>query len=237
MPRFVTNITKDKALRKNADDICVSILSAGAGPRIRSYEPRSLLKIGTKNLIEHQICVLHECFNCPEIITVVGYKSEKLIKKLKNTCRIVENQIHESSNNSESLRLAFNNTTKNSFMFMHGDLYFNKETLVNADYSRSFIVVDSGGQMNEKEVGVTMVKGNASILSYDLDVKWGQIAFITGREYTILKNIFNRYTASDKKLLSFEIINKIISFGGSFTCYESKKMSILEIDRIKDLEK
>lgn len=237
MPRFVTKITKDKANQKIADDICVSILSAGAGPRIRSYEPRSLLKMGSKHLIEHQISTLHECFNYPEIITVVGYKAEKLIKKLKGTCRIVENQIHESSNNSENIRLAFNNTVKKSFMFMHGDLYFNKETLEGADYSKSFIVVDSCGQLDDKEVGVTIVENKASILSYDLVTKWGQIAFVTGREYNILKNIFNKYSSSDKKMLSFEIINKIISMGGSFVCYESKKMSILEIDRIKDLEK
>ena len=51
MPRFVTKITKDKQKDKS-DDICICILSAGAGPRIKSYEPRSLIKIGNKFLID-----------------------------------------------------------------------------------------------------------------------------------------------------------------------------------------
>ena len=36
-------------------------------------------------------------------------------------------------------------------------------------------------------------------------------------------------------MLSFEILNKMISMGAIFKCYEPKNMSILEIDRIKDL--
>ena len=36
-------------------------------------------------------------------------------------------------------------------------------------------------------------------------------------------------------MLSFEILNKMISMGAIFQCYEPKDMSILEIDRIKDL--
>lgn len=236
MPRFVTKITKDKQKDKS-DDICICILAAGAGPRIKSYEPRSLIKIGNKFLIDHQIKTIQECFNDPEIIAVVGYKSERLTKKIKEKCRIVENQLHTISNNSESMRLAFNNTTKKCFVFMHGDLYFNKNTLSEADYSKSFIVVDNKNQMQDKEVGVTVVNNKASILAYDLKTKWAQIAYITGKEYTILRNIFSKYSKTDKKMLSFEIINKIVAMGGSFICHEPKKMSILEIDRIKDLKR
>ena len=36
-------------------------------------------------------------------------------------------------------------------------------------------------------------------------------------------------------MLSFEILNKMIAMGAVFRCYEPENMSILEIDRIKDL--
>ena len=85
-------------------------------------------------------------------------------------------------------------------------------------------------------MGVTVFENNATILSYGLPIKWGQIAFITGREYKILKNIFNKYEDQDKKKLSFEIINMIINMGGKFLCHEPEKMSIVEIDRIKDIK-
>lgn len=234
MARFVTKITKDTR-RYIEQDIAVAILSAGAGSRIKSYEPRSLLRIGDKSLIEHQISVIRECFEEPDIMSVVGYDCERVIKKINNRTRIVENQLHDQSNTSESIRLAFHNTAKKNFLFFHGDLYFNKETLQNLDYKKSFIIIDTKGQMAEKEVGVTVSENKASILSYGLPVKWAQIVYVTGREYRILKNIFQKYTLPDKKLLSFEIVNRMIAMGAQFNCHEPEKMSIVEIDRIKDL--
>ena len=49
MGRFTTNITsQQKKSHNNIADTTVAILSAGIGPRIKSYEPRSLIKIGNK---------------------------------------------------------------------------------------------------------------------------------------------------------------------------------------------
>jgi choline kinase len=235
--RYTTKITGDKRGVKshnNMNDTAVAILSAGVGSRIRSHEPRSLIKIGNKTLIEHQILTIRNYFKSPEIITVVGCNAEKVIKKIRGDVRIVENQIHDTTNTSESMRLAFNNSSKSNFLFMHGDLLFNIPTL-NVDYGRSFIIVDNKNMISEKEVGVTVCNGEASILSHGLPTKWCQIAFITGKELKILQNIFNRFDERCKKMLSFEVLNRMISTGAVFKCYEPEDMSILEIDRIKDL--
>jgi len=235
MTRFVTNITKTP-LRKARDQkaITVVILSAGAGSRIKSYEPRSLLKMGGGLLIEHQIETVQGCFDSPEIINVVGCHANKVIKKTKGKTRIVENQLHDSSNSSESLRLAFNNTQNENILFMHGDLYFNKHTL-DVDYDKSFVILDTKNQIKETEVGVTTAGNQLSIMSYGLSVKWAQIAYFTGKEYKILKSIFQKYENPDKKKLSFEIINMVLMAGGHFVCHEPERMSITEIDRIKDI--
>ena len=235
MSRFVRSITQVQACN-NKQDIAVAILSAGVCARIKSYEPRSMIRIGSKTLIEHQISTIQQCFESPEIITVVGCGAEKIIKKVRGSTRIVENQIYKETNTSESIRLAFNNTIKNNFLFIHGDLYFNQETLSNLDYSKSFILIDENNQFSEKEVGVTSNKDIATILSYGLPVKWAQIAYVTGREVDILKKIFHKFDEISKKNLSFEVINKMISMGASFHCYKPKKMSIIEIDCIKDLK-
>tara|TARA_R110002020_G_scaffold18449_2_gene64384 strand:+ start:1005 stop:1718 length:714 start_codon:yes stop_codon:yes gene_type:complete len=234
--RFTTKITSSqKKSYNNLADTTVAILSAGVGSRIKSYEPRSLIKIGSKTLLEHQISAVSQCFESPEIITVVGCRADKIIKKMRGDVRIVENQIHDSTNTSESMRLAFNNSMKNNFLFMHGDLYFNTQTLKNVDYDKSFVIVDNKKMMDDKEVGLTVYNGKATIFSYGLPTKWCQMAYITGRELKILKNIFNKFDTTQKKMLSFEILNKMISMGAVFKCYEPKNMSILEIDRIKDL--
>tara|TARA_Y100000592_G_scaffold36672_1_gene58113 strand:+ start:7351 stop:8079 length:729 start_codon:yes stop_codon:yes gene_type:complete len=234
--RFTKEITTQIKTKNNEQDMAVVILSAGVGSRIKSNEPRSLIKIGSKTLIEHQINTIKNSLEFSEIIGVFGYSVDKIIKKIGNKIRIVENQIYENTNNSESLRLAVNNTNKKSIMFFHGDLYFAKSPFGNLNFKKSFLLIDNKGMMKNKEIGVTIHNNKATMLSYGLPTKWCQIAFITGKELKILNNILIKLQGSQKKLLSFEIINKMISMGANFQCYEPKDMSILEIDCIKDLK-
>jgi len=234
--RFTREITTTIKTKNNERDIAVIILSAGVGNRIKSNEPRSLLKIGDKALIEHQINTISCCVKNCEIIGVFGYNIEKIIKKISGKLRIVENQIYETTNNSESLRLAVNNTNKKNVLFIHGDLYFNQPTIKKLNFNKSFLLIDSKGMMKQKEIGVTIQNNKATILSYSLPTKWCQIAFFTGKELKILKSILNKLHGSQKKMMSFEIINKAISMGANFQCYEPDEMSILEIDCIKDLK-
>jgi choline kinase len=234
LPRFTTTITQKKE-NTPKDGISVALLSAGNGSRIKSYEPRSLLKIKGSYLLEHQIKAINASLDKPEIITVVGCHANRVIKRTRGKSRFVENQIHEISNSSESLRLAFNNSTNLNFLFIHGDLYFNPKTL-DVSFEKSFVIVDSKNRFKDSEVGITKNKERLSILSYGLPEKWAQIAFVTGQEYQILKNIFNKYEDQDKKRLSFEIINRIVEMGGKFACYEPRGMKITEIDRIRDIK-
>jgi len=233
VPRFVTSITNKKQTTPQSG-ICVAILSAGNGSRIKSYEPRSLLKIKGTSLIDHQLDVVNQCFEYPETIAVVGCHANRVTKKIRGKARVVENQLHNESNSSESLRLAFNNCKSTNFLFMHGDLYFNKSTL-NVSFDRSFVIVDSKARFKDTEVGAMVYQESLTNLSYGLPTKWAQIAFVTGNEYKIMSNIFNRYETQDKKRLSFEVINMIVDAGGKFACYEPRNMSIKEIDRIKDI--
>ena len=108
MSRFVRSITQVQTCN-NQQDIAVAILSAGIGARIKSYEPRSMIRIGGKTLIEHQISTLQQCFESPEIIAVIGCGADKIAKKIRGCVRIVENQIYKETNTSESI-------TKDEFM-------------------------------------------------------------------------------------------------------------------------
>ena len=97
------------------------------------------------------------------------------------------------------------------------------------------MVLDANNDIDEKEVGVTTSQKHVSILSYGLSKKWCQICYVTGKELKILKTIFSKFKNQDKKMLSFELINKIIESGGSFNFYEKKGSRVVEIDCIKDL--
>ena len=216
-------------------EICAAILSAGIGKKIRSNEPRSLLKIGPSTLVDHQIKMIDNAFRSSDILLVVGIGSEKIIRKTERRIRIIENQMYESTNTFESLRLSVINNTKANILFMHGDLYFNQQTLSSMRYDKSFLIVDTKNRISTSEVGITVVNDKATTLAYDLPTKWAQIAFLTGKEYEILESIFLKSSSAHKKMLSFEIINSIIERGGSFVCLEPEDMQLLEIDSMKDI--
>ena len=230
MSRFTQKIKKEPL------DTSVGILSAGTGSRIKSHEPRALLKVGPKFLLQHQLDTMNSVFHEPEIVVGIGVEANRILKKFPGEVRFVENQLHDTTGPFETLRLIVNNITSDSILFFHGDLYFDIKTIDAADFSKSFIVVDNKNKMREKEVGVTIVNDKASILSYGLDTKWCQIAFLIGKEFAILRQICSKAASETKTLLAFEVINSIISRGGTIKVYEPDNMSIVEIDCMKDIK-
>jgi len=230
--KSVTTIRK----HKDSENVGFAILSAGIGARIKTYEPRSLLKIKGKTLIDHQIDAIKSKFKDPEIIGVFGTSVPRIVKNVRGKIRVVENQKYDTTNNSESLRLALNNSIKNSLMFIHGDILIDETFFNSLNFNKSFVVYEDQGMMDEKEIGLTIMKNKATILSYGLDQKWCQAAFFKGKELKILRNIFAGFTKYDKKMLTFEVINKVIDSGGVFQAQKLQKSKILEIDCIKDIK-
>jgi len=229
MSRFIHKI---KGVPKSSP---IAILSAGVGSRIKSHEPRALLKVGETSLLEYQISLINQTFSNPEIIVGVGYEPWKIMKRVGQSVKFVENQLYETSGSFETLRLIVNNTKDDNIIFFHGDLYFKQEFFRNLDYSRSFVVCDNQGNMSDKEVGVTESRERATIFSYGLNNKWCQIAFLKGKEMSMLRQICQKPSQEMKSLLTFEILNAIINKGGVFNIHYAPQNSILEIDSMKDL--
>lgn len=215
------------------DNITFIILSAGVGNRMRSYGPKCLFKTSDETILDKQLSVINANFSNNETILVVGFEANKIIKKIPDDIRIVENQLYQTTNSAESLRLAINNARSDKIFFIHGDLIFNTETFKNLDFSRSFVIIDSQNQIKEDEVGVTIVNNKATFFSYGLESKWCQMAYITGKEFSILKSLYNK--AGKDKLYTFEMLNMIIDKKGTLMTVEPERMYIKEIDSFKDL--
>ena len=215
------------------DNIVFIILSAGVGNRMRSYGPKCLFKTSEETILDKQISIIKSNFPQNEIILVVGFEANKVIKKIPDDIRVVENQLYQTTNSSESLRLAVNNSVSDKIFFIHGDLIFNKEIFDSLDFSRSFVLVDSKNQIEDNEVGITIVNNKATFFSYGLDTKWCQMAYIRGKEFSILKSLYNK--PGKDKLYTFEMLNMIIEKKGSLIAVEPENMNIKEIDSFKDL--
>jgi len=230
MSRFTRKIKNKTQL-----PLQVIILAAGAGSRTKSYEPRCLLKYNNKVILDSQVEIIKNRFTKSEITVVGGIEGYKIVKRLEKDMRFVENQIHEDSNSGESLKLGINNSILDNILFLHGDLVFSESILNKIDMDKSCLLIDNSGKIEEKEVGITVVDGKATVLSYNLPTKWCQIAYLSQNETNILRKLLVRTDFNTRYLLTFEIINKMIEFGASFDCIDIEDGFIKEIDSLKDI--
>ncbi|MEK6932610.1 MAG: phosphocholine cytidylyltransferase family protein [Nanoarchaeota archaeon] len=126
------------------------ICAAGEGKRLRPYtkdNPKCLVKIGDKTIIEHMLDNISE-HNISEVIIVVGYKKDSVINRLGNkykNCNIgyITNEDYIKTNNMYSLWLAMKDINE-EIIFFNADILFNKKILKNVlDSEQNSIAVAS----------------------------------------------------------------------------------------------
>tara|TARA_R110002020_G_scaffold18912_2_gene65305 strand:- start:1790 stop:2500 length:711 start_codon:yes stop_codon:yes gene_type:complete len=232
--RFTTSVKKRGAGKTAEDPLTVIIPAAGVGHRMKSYGPKCLLQANQKEtILEKTISNIKREYPYSDVIVVVGFESEKIIKALPHNIRIVENPRYKETNIGESIRLGINASSNNKLLIVYGDLVFNIYSIRGLTSSGPCVVVDSQSRFREEEVGVTVVDDFVTNFAYGLPSKWSQIAYFEGESFEALKCL-----CSDKKkdrLYPFELFNIIISNGIKIKAKEPKGMLIKEVDSMKDL--
>lgn len=236
--KSVTTAIKTKVPRQKDCEGSLSIIipAAGMGHRMKSYGPKALTSLGNRyTLIERQVRMLSRIYPYAEIFIVVGFHSEKIIDKLRNykKVRFIHNPIHETSNVLYSIGLALNACITDSALVVYGDLIFNKNAVKNLDDKSSKVVIEDKGLMKHSEVGVVAQEGEIKNFSFGLDCKWGQIVYLSGKEFDIMRNISVKTECS--QWLGYEGLNYIISQGGRFLYVKPDKINLIEIDVAKDV--
>ena len=128
------------------------ILAAGIGSRLKSDLPKSLTELPDgKTILARQVDILKES-KAEEIIIVVGYRKEEIIKRFPELT-FVYNPDFETTNTSKSLMLALQSTEKDDILWLNGDVCLDREVV-----SR---VLQKGGNaigVNSEECGEEEVK-------------------------------------------------------------------------------
>ncbi len=126
------------------------ILVAGRGTRISKHTentPKTLLKVGGKPILQHIVDrVLAN--NVKDFVIIIGYQKEKIIEFLKTTYpevnfKFIENEVYLKTNTLYSMWLAKDELMNHDFIYLHGDLIFNKniiKNLLNPKYKNGAIV-------------------------------------------------------------------------------------------------
>jgi NDP-sugar pyrophosphorylase family protein len=207
------NINNKKIKPPNDPFVSVVLLCDSAGYRMKSYGPISLINIGSKRLIDIQISAIQSAFKNFELIICLGFDSEKVCKYLKTkyhdlNIRIIENQLYNSSNSCESLRLSLNNISNDKVLICDGNLLITSKSLklINTDHCCILIEKDACQTM---EIGINLDNNLVQHFSFGAKDIWSEILFLHGRD-TIesLRQIAVNYDS--KTRFMFEALNELI---------------------------
>lgn len=216
-------------------DISIIIPAAGMGRRMNSYGPKSLIELpGGQNVISRQLGLIREAYPKAEIIVVLGFGCDRILRYLPPDVKVVENEKYADTNVARSIAMGLRVASHKHVLIIYGDLVFNAETIAGLVGVKSAGVIDRSGQLSVDEVGVMVCDGKITNFEYELPDKWAQILFLTGLEL----ELFRKFSSSRerRKWFGYEILNRIIDHGGSFKAVEPKEMRIAEIDFSRDIE-
>jgi choline kinase len=226
--------TRPVNISKN--DITIIILAANIGYGMKSYGPRSLININDKEtVLEYQINLIKNIFPKSDIILVVGFWADRIIRRCPQGVRIVENPFYEETNEVEQLRLALNCTLTENVLVLKDNTIFNIETFKDISKDGSCLIYDSKNQLEKEDVGITVVNGYGTILSYNIPTKWCHIVYLANKDLKAIKSICNN--KDNAKLYLFEALNILLHRIEKMKAIEPTNMEIIKIDNSRDLEK
>jgi choline kinase len=205
---------------------------------MKSYGPKPLIELsGYETVLGRQLRVLRTAFPKADIVVVVGYEADRVIRTLPLGMRlkVVENERHDETNVLRSIGMGLRVVNTTNVLVVYGDLVFNSDAVAWASSNGSSLLVDTKGQIGEEEVGATVVDGRVTNMSYGLDTKWSQIMYLTGRELDLFKRMAWN---NDKRVwFGYEALNMVIDNGGHLRAIEPRGVRVAEIDSSKDIER
>ncbi len=221
-----------------AGRLTVIIPAAGIGKRMKSRGPKGLFEVYRgMSVLELQIRTILKVYPNADIIIVGGFQCDKIRKELWGIfpVRIVCNNDYETTNVMHSIRIGMSAMLTGSLLIIHGDLVFNEQTITGLVDKTSALLI-AGTKLDKSKVGIGHQDGLVTNLSHALSCKWGQMAYMCGKEL----EMFTALTWNSKKssqLFLYEALNYIIEHHGTFLAHYPKDAKIVEIDNYSDLTK
>jgi len=216
----------------------VIIPAAGIGKRMKSRGPKGLLPVHHgMSILEMQVRNVLKVYPHADIIIVGGFECHKIREALWGNfpVRIVYNPDYETTNVTHSVAVGINAMLPGPLLLIHGDLVFNIAAIQGLAGKHSSLLV-AGDQLEPAEVGIGQQDGVITTLSHALTTKWGQMAYLQGKELSLFMKAAWNDRLSNQWFL-YEAINHVIENGGKFLAHQPSNARIVEVDRYSDLTK
>ena len=152
------------------------ILAAGKGVRLNGISgdnPKCLLNVGGKSLIERQLIALRS-IGILDIICVVGCGAERVREACGPDCQYILNDQYDTTNNLYSLWLAREHL-EGGFIVLNADVLFDRKMLVNLidnPAEDALLIEPQNGhrqKLGDEEMKVVLEKGSILQISKGID--------------------------------------------------------------------
>lgn len=240
--RFITTAKADVYESRRDDKVTFILLAENYGHRMKSYGPVSLIKVGDKTLLEHQVDAIKSVFIDFEIILCSGFETQKVYQFIQNNIdpkipvRIVENQVYYHSNCCEGLRLCMNNTRNNKIIVCGGGVLLTVDYIRSLNVKKSSILYQEDDKDSSFEVGVIENGSRLENLSLAVENKvWTDILYLTGDVF--IKSFYNLISRAEfKNKFLFEAINVWRGKNNIWACHNIGE-KIIRVDNIRMLKR
>jgi len=217
-------------------DLAVVISAAGAGRRMKARGPKALIEIGGgETVLSRQIVFARKALPKAEIIVVVGYQKDRVIKVLPKDVGWVENSSHEDTNVARSLLVGVNHANAKKVILMCGDLVFGPDFLECLPEEGSAAIIDENQNHRSGEVGCNIDQERVCHFSYGVWPKWGQAVQLADKELDLYRRVASRNQSA--RWFAYEVLNGIIDAHGIIVPAYPDKTNLVEIDSTQDIER
>lgn len=233
------NVTAIKPMdRQSQPFVTIILICDKPAHRMKSYGPTPLIELNKKKqkLIDQQIEIIKHAFASFEIIMCCGGDSLRISNYVYSrhkdiNIRIIENQIYQTSNSCESLRICLTNTGNDNVLVMSGYTKVNKGLFRNFDFMHSHVIATKDFAKGF-DIGLNIGASNkAEHFSFGATLCWLETTFLRGEH--IIQN-FSRILSQEeyKKKFIFEALNTLVQENNALHAKVINNKRILKIDNI-----
>ncbi len=200
----------------------VVILAGGLAYREKSKGPKILQTHNGLTILELQTKVIRHLYPRANISVTAGFQADRIIRSKPEGVAVIENQLWETLNTVEEIRLYLNSVCASRVLFIDGSIYFSPNVISPTMCSSVFYYKND----DIKEIGIRVDNGMATHLSYGLEDKWSGTLYLEGKSLEVFQKICSR---ENGKLCLFEAINLLLEKNIELKGYTSPKSEIIKL--------
>lgn len=224
-------------------DFSIIIPAAGMGRRMKSFGPKSLIRLHNTTVIEKQLTLLQETYPKNDIVIVTGFEDVKVERYVEDwkgkvvgsKIKVVKNNHFQTTNVAKSICLGTEYCDKENYLIVYGDLVFNRETITGFRPTGSSVLLSKNGDFNREEIGAAVSGNQVTGFFYESKTKWSQIAYLKKDEMQAFVDIMDDPRV--EKWFTFEVFNKMLEAQIHLAPYFNSHSKIVELDHSKDVFK